>query len=241
MKKRINPFYILYEILFFFPLFLISTIITAITTIVMSAIFGDTKWGYYPARWWSKFTCAIALLRVEIIGEELLDQNQSYVFVANHQSVFDIFLIYGWLPNKFKWIMKKEIKKIPLVGKACEYAGHIFLDRTNKRAAARSIELAAKKLTNGVSVVIFPEGTRTHDGTIGKFRRGAFLLATDIKLPLVPITIKGAFEVLPRNTFLMHPGKITMVIHKPIATESYSHDNINELINKTHEIIKEEL
>ena len=108
MKKRINPFYILYEILVFFPLFLISTIITAITTIVMSAIFGDTKWGYYPARWWSKFTCAIALLRVEIIGEELLDQDQSYVFVANHQSVFDIFLIYGWLPNKFKWIMKPK-------------------------------------------------------------------------------------------------------------------------------------
>lgn len=241
MKKRLFPFYVLYEIFIFFPIFLIITIITAITTIIMSAIFGDVKWGYYPARWWSKITCSIAFIRIEVIGEELINEKQSYVFVANHQSIFDIFLIYGWLRSKFKWIMKKEIKKIPLVGKACEYAGHIFIDRTNNRAAARSIEAAAKRLKGGVSVVIFPEGTRTHDGLIGKFRRGAFLLASDLNLPLVPITIKGAFEALPRNTFLIHPGKITMVIHNPLNTESYNHDNINELINRTHEIIQNDL
>lgn len=241
MKKRLFPFYVLYEIFIFFPIFLIITIITAITTIIMSAIFGDVKWGYYPARWWSKITCSIAFIRIEVIGEELINEKQSYVFVANHQSIFDIFLIYGWLRSKFKWIMKKEIKKIPLVGKACEYAGHIFIDRTNNRAAARSIEAAAKRLKDGVSVVIFPEGTRTHDGLIGKFRRGAFLLASDLNLPLVPITIKGAFEALPRNTFLIHPGKITMVIHNPLNTESYNHDNINELINRTHEIIQNDL
>ena len=241
MKKRLFPFYVLYEIFIFFPIFLIITIITAITTIIMSAIFGDVKWGYYPARWWSKITCAIAFIRIEVIGEELINEKQSYVFVANHQSIFDIFLIYGWLRSEFKWIMKKEIKKIPLVGKACEYAGHIFIDRTNNRAAARSIEAAAKRLKGGVSVVIFPEGTRTYDGLIGKFRRGAFLLASDLNPPLVPITIKGAFEVLPRNTFLIHPGKISMVIHNPLNTESYNHDNINELINRTHEIIQNDL
>lgn len=241
MKKQLFPFYVLYEIFIFFPIFLIITIITAITTIIMSAIFGDVKWGYYPARWWSKITCTIALIPIEVVGYELINEKQSYVFVANHQSIFDIFLIYGWLRSKFKWIMKKEIKRIPLVGKACEYAGHIFIDRTNSRSAARSIEAAAKRLIGGVSVVIFPEGTRTHDGLIGKFRRGAFLLASDLNLPLVPITIKGAFEVLPRNTFLIHPGKITMVIHNPLNTESYNHDNINELIDKTHEIIQNDL
>lgn len=241
MKTRINPFYILYEIFIFFPLFLITTTITAITTIIMSAIFGDVKWGYYPARWWSKITCATALVRIEIVGEELLNEKQSYVFVANHQSIFDIFIIYGWLRSKFKWIMKKEIKKIPLVGKACEYAGHIFIDRTNNRSAVRSIEAAGRRLTGGVSVVIFPEGTRTHDGNIGKFRRGAFLLASDLNLPLVPITIKGAYETLPRDTAIIRPGKITMIIHKPIDTKPYNHDNIKELINDTHEIIKKDL
>lgn len=241
MKKRINPFYVLYEIFVFFPLFLITTTITAISTIIISAILGDVKGGYYPARWWSKITCLTALIRVEIIGEEHIDEKQSYVFIANHQSIFDIFLIYGWLRSKFKWVMKKEIKKIPLVGKACEYAGHIFIDRSNSRSAVRSIETAGKRLINGASIVIFPEGTRTNDGEIGKFRRGAFLLASDLNLPLVPITIKGAYEALPRNSAIIRPGKITMIIHQPIDTKSYNHDNIKNLINYTHEIIKKDL
>ena len=137
--------------------------------------------------------------------------------------------------------MKKEIKKIPLVGKACEYAGHIFIDRSNSRSAVRSIETAGKRLINGASIVIFPEGTRTNDGEIGKFRRGAFLLASDLNLPLVPITIKGAYEALPRNSAIIRPGKITMIIHQPIDTKSYNHDNIKNLINYTHEIIKKDL
>ncbi len=241
MKRRINPFFVLYELLIFFPIFLVITILTAITTITMSALLGDTKWGYYPGRWWSKITCAIALIKVEIVGNELIDNKQSYIFVANHQSIFDIFLVYGWLDKKFKWIMKNEVKKMPMIGKACAAAGHIFIDRTNARSALRSIEEAAKRLVGGMSVVIFPEGTRTHNGEIQRFRKGAFQLASNLDLPIVPVTIKGAFEALPRDSYIIRPGKISMTFHAPIDTQNYNHDNIHELIDRTHEIIKQDL
>ncbi len=241
MKRRINPFFVLYELFIFFPIFFIITALTAITTITMSALFGDTKWGYYPGRWWAKITCAIALVKVKIVGNELIDNTQSYIFVANHQSTFDIFLIYGWLDNKFKWIMKNEVAKMPMIGRACKAAGHIFIDRTNARAALRSIEAAAKRLVDGMSVVIFPEGTRTRNGEIQRFRKGAFQLASNLDLPIVPVTIKGAYEALPRDSYIIRPGKISMIFHEPIDTQNYNHDNIHELIQQTHEIIKQDL
>ncbi len=137
--------------------------------------------------------------------------------------------------------MKQEIRKIPLVGKACEAAGHIFIDRSNALKAKHSIEKAEERLRNGSSVVIFPEGSRTRTGIIGKFKRGAFSIAADLHLPVVPITIRGAFDALPPHSLYMKPGCIEMIIHKPIDTTNLTHDNLNEFIAQTHDIIAHEL
>lgn len=231
-------FIYLYSIVVVLPLAIVATAITSITTTVMSTLFGDSKWGYLPPRLWSRFMCAIALVNVKVTGRENIVPNQSYIFVANHQSIYDIFLIYGFLEYPFKWIMKKEIQKIPLVGKACEAAGHIFINRTNPKAAAKSIELAAKKLTNGNSVVIFPEGTRSKDGEVGKFKRGAFMLATDLDLDVVPLTIKGAFEVMPPNSFVVFPGTIELSIHKPMHTDELTHQTLNPFVEQVREVVK---
>ena len=190
---------------------------------------------------WSRVICGLGLVRVRIVGEENYDPKQSYIFIANHQSILDIFLIYGWLDSRFKWIMKQEIRKIPLVGKACEAAGHIFIDRSNALKAKHSIEKAEERLRNGSSVVIFPEGSRTRTGIIGKFKRGAFSIAADLHLPVVPITIRGAFDALPPRSVYIKPGKMEMVIHKPIDTTHLTHDNLNEFIAQTHDIIAHEL
>ena len=241
MKRRINPFVVIYLLIVFLPLAIIATALTAIITIIMSTLFGDHKWGYYPAMVWSRVICALGLVRVRIVGQENYDPKQSYIFIANHQSILDIFLIYGWLDSRFKWIMKQEIRKIPLVGKACEAAGHIFIDRSNAIKAKHSIEKAEERLRNGSSVVIFPEGSRTRTGVIGKFKRGAFSIAADLHLPVVPITIRGAFDALPPHSLYMKPGCIEMIIHKPIDTTNLTHDNLNEFIAQTHDIIAHEL
>lgn len=242
MKKWIFlPFLAIYELVIFLPIFVVITVVAATTTGIFSTIFGDRIWGYYPGRIWSKLCCIFALVKVEVEGWENLERGKSYVFVANHQSVFDVFLIYGYLNHNFKWVMKKEIERVPLVGFACRAAGHIFIDRSNAMSAHRSIEQASRRLSGGVSVVMFPEGSRTRNGKIGRFRRGAFLLANDLKLPVVPITISGAFEVLPRTRTMFFPGKIKMTIHAPISSAEFSHENIQDLISLSYEKIESAL
>jgi 1-acyl-sn-glycerol-3-phosphate acyltransferase len=112
--------------------------------------------------------------------------------------------------------MKKEIRKVPFVGTACKVAGHIFVDRSNPRAALQSMEYIKAELVDGISTVIFPEGTRTKTGETNKFKRGAFKIATEMNLPIVPVSISGAFDVFPTTRKYPIPGKLKMVIHKPI-------------------------
>ena len=128
--------------------------------------------------------------------------------------------------------MKKELRKLPLVGAACEAAGHIFIDRSSPMSAKKSNDDASRKLVNGSSVVIFPEGTRSKDGKLGKFKRGAFTLASEIKLPIVPLTIKGTFKAMPIWSYNIHPARLTLVIHKPIPYVSEFDENQPLLIEK---------
>lgn len=228
--------YLIYQWLVAMPILIVVTALTAIFTILFSP-FPNTKVAYFPARAWSRIICLLTFVRVEVSGLENIDRKQSYIFVCNHQSIFDVFVVYGWLPVFFKWVMKAELRKIPLVGKACEQIGHIFMNRKNPKAMQRSLQLAEKQLKNGVSVVVFPEGTRTYDGSVGRFKRGAFLLSTDLKLPVIPITLIGAFERLPRNTCNVHPGKIKAIIHAPIDVNPYLPDKQTDLADACRQIV----
>ena len=241
MKRRINPLWVCYLLFIFLPIAVVLTILTALTTMIMSPLFGDSKWGFYPGKWWSRAICFLSFIRVRVIGREHYQVNKSYIFVANHQSIFDIWLIYGWINTPFKWIMKKEIRKIPLVGKACDAAGHIFADRSNSIRAKRSIEEAEERLRKGASVVIFPEGTRTKTGGLARFKKGAFMIAADLHLPVVPITIKGAYEALPYNSAYIKPGVIEMIVHEPIDTTHLTYENLPEFMQRVHDIIEQDL
>jgi 1-acyl-sn-glycerol-3-phosphate acyltransferase len=232
MKRKINPVLFVYQWLIFIPLFAVATILTALFTILFAALFRDKEITYLPARIWSRIACYGMFITVHVEGVENISKEESYIFAANHQSMYDIFLIYGWLDSRFKWIMKKEIRKIPFVGAACEAAGHIFIDRTSPMAAKKSIDDASRKLVNGSSMVIFPEGTRSKDGRLGKFKRGAFTLASEIKLPIVPLTIKGTFKAMPIWSYNIHPTRLTLVIHKPIPYVSEFDENQQLLIEK---------
>ena len=155
-------------------------------------------------------------VRVKVVGRENIDKNTSYIFVANHQGAFDIFSIYGYLNHNFKWLMKKSLEKLFMVGPACRRAHHIFVDDSNITAIKHTIEEAEDTLKDGMSLVIFPEGSRTWDGKMIPFKRGAFMLAGEFKLPVVPITIDGSFKAMPRFSYNVSPCRITMSIHKPI-------------------------
>jgi len=227
---------IVYQVLIWSPLILVATLITAITTIIGCICGGERFFSYYPGALWARLFCIFTLCPVKVIGKEKLDKKQSYIFVSNHQGAYDIFLIYGYIGQPVKWVMKQSLKKIPLVGSACEAAGFIFVDNSSPQAAAKTINLAKEKLINGASIAIFPEGSRTYTGKMGVFKKGAYYMALDLKLPIVPITINGSYEVMPIGSHLINPHKMEMIIHDPIYLENVNTENIREVAVKTREI-----
>ena len=177
---------------------------------------------------------------IKISGRENVDPKQSYVFVANHQSFLDVFAVYGWLPNNFKWLMKKELRKIPFVGTACAVAGHIFVDRSNPRAAMESLTYIKAQLHDGISTVIFPEGTRTKTGEMGRFKAGAFKIAMDMGLPVVPITLNGFYKSMPPGQFFANlDSHVSLHIGKPIDISQFT--DINEAMSAVREKVAEGL
>ena len=211
-----KAFYRVYQWVIAAPIFIIATFITAIITLVGCAIGKSQFWGYWPAHYWSRFCCAIALVRVKVEGRENIDAKTSYVFTANHQGAFDIWSVYGYLNHNFIFMMKKELESIFMVGWACRKAGHVYVDDQNISNIRHTIAEAEQKLKGGRSMVIFPEGSRSWDGKMIPFKRGAFMLAAEFKLPVVPITIDGSFKAMPRFTYNICPTTITLTIHPPI-------------------------
>lgn len=246
MRYKINPILqllaVIYHITIFFPLGIITTIILCIITIIILPFAGNAHWGNYPAILWARILCTLSLVHIKVQGQENINPEASYIFVANHQSLYDMPLVYGWLKNDFKWIIKKEFKKMPIMGKTCELMGHIFIDRSNPMRAKHSLDLAKQKLKQGnSSIFLFPEGTRTRNGQIGRFKRGAFTIARDLHLPIVPITINGAFNALPKGLNYITPGSIEMIIHSPIDTTNLNDENLNEMIDQIKNIVESAL
>lgn len=233
--------YILYQIFIALPILLVLTLITALITILGSWLGNAHFWGYYPGKVWSQLFCYVLLLPVRVIGHPEVQRGTSYVYVANHQGSFDIFLIYGFLGRNFKWMMKKGLRKIPFVGKACEAAGHIFVDKSGPSKIKATIEHAHHVLQDGTSLVVFPEGARTFTGHMGYFKRGAFQLADELQLPVVPLTIIGSFNVLPRTGGFVRWHPLTLVVHKPIYPQTKGPENIKALMEESYREIEQAL
>ena len=243
-----NLLLLVYQVFIWIPIFVATTILAAVITSIGCLCGGEKVFSYYPGMIWSRLTCIISLCPVKVKGRELIDKNKSYVFIANHQSAFDIFLVYGYLGQPIKWVMKQSLRKLFAVGYACEAAGFIFVDSSSPQAAAKTINQAKEQLKNGASVFLFPEGSRTPDGKLSNFKKGAYQMAMDLSLPVVPVTINGSFIVMPKNTFRITPYPMEMIIHEPVEAEKYKADNLREaatnmrtLVDETRAIIAEDL
>lgn len=217
MKIVLLILYRIYQFLVMIPMIVVLTILTGFVTVAGSLLGGGRFWGYWPAKIWSKLCCWLTFVRVRVRGRENIDPATSYVFVANHQGAYDIFTIYGFLNHNFKWMMKIGLRKFPVIGVSCAAAGQIFVDNSSPSAIRNTMAKAEKTLKNGMSVVVFPEGSRTRTGKMHAFHKGAYQLAMEFRLPVVPVTIDGAFDVLPRGSWLPRWGTINMTIHAPIA------------------------
>jgi 1-acyl-sn-glycerol-3-phosphate acyltransferase len=210
-----------YKLLVFLPIVILSTNVLGML-IVAAVSLGFTRLGGKLPVLWARINALAAPSKVRVSGHEQVVPGQSYVVVANHQSHFDILAIYGWLGIDIRWVMKMELRKVPVLGLACEKLGHVYIDRSNSHRAQASIDAAKSQLKNGTSIFFFPEGTRSLDGRLLPFKKGAFKLAKELNLPILPVTIRGSHDILPAKTLNLFPGAMDIIMHPPILLDSDS-------------------
>ena len=195
---------------------------------------------------WTNVILWGAGVKISVKGMENINQSESYIYIANHQSLFDILAVIKVLPPPARFIAKKELFSIPVFGWALSAVGMIKIDRSNREKAIISMNRALKTIKGGVSVIIFPEGTRSKDGLIHAFKKGGFVIAIKGKIPVVPVTIYGTRTILRKHSLKLTPGYIDIIIDKPITTEDYSYqirdtlvDDVREIICKTFDQLKD--
>lgn len=233
--------YYIYQICIALPILLVLTILTAVVTIVGSLLGGAHMWGYYPGKIWSQLICLFLLIPVKVHGREKLHERTSYIFVPNHQGSFDIFLIYGFLGRNFKWMMKKKPSQNSFRRKSMRKRRTYLCRSLGTEKVLETIRQAKDSLKDGVSLVVFPEGARSFTGHMGYFKKGAFQLADDLQLAVVPVTIDGSFEILPRTGKWIHRHRMILTIHDPIPPKGQGADNMKATMAEAYTAVESAL
>ncbi|MCX8056774.1 MAG: 1-acyl-sn-glycerol-3-phosphate acyltransferase [Ignavibacteria bacterium] len=219
-------------------LIVILTLILATLAIIASIIDRSGRIYNVLGKIWAKILLWIAGVRVKVIGLDNINPKENYVYVANHISGFDIPVVMASLPGQLRIVFKKELTKIPVFGWQLKIGPYILIDRENPTKAMESLEKAKKKIEKGVSVLLFAEGTRSLDGNIQPFKRGAFTLATRSGKKIVPLTIKGTYEILPKKKLRIRPGEVKLFIDPPIEHDGSTDKKSElELMEKVRNII----
>jgi 1-acyl-sn-glycerol-3-phosphate acyltransferase len=190
------------------------------------------------ARTWSLWVLRIGGVTAHLEGEENALAGKPRIYVINHQSWFDVWALAAMLPGHHRFVAKKELARIPIFGRAWRVAGHISVDRSDRGAAVRSLDDAGRLIrSDGSGVIIFPEGTRSPDGRLQSFKKGAFMLALHTGVDIVPVAIIGTRNVLPKGSFQVTPGTITIRIGTPIPTADYTTETRDLLMQRTRDAI----
>ena len=214
-------------------LFLVPfTVFCSLCAVTAGLFDGSGRSGHACARFWSLWCLRVARIRLVVAGLDRVPAEGPVIYMGNHQGNFDIHALSIAIPRLFSWVAKEELFRVPLFGRAMRRAGYIALDRSDGRKALRSMRLAAERIAAGASVVIFPEGTRTVDGSLLPFKRGAFLLAAKAGVPIVPFTINGSREINPRNRLELKPGTISVSFAQPILTAEVPEGDLMERVRE---------
>ena len=215
-----------------------ATMVLSLATVLCGLFDAHGKRVYRMHQFWTWLIVKFSGIALSVDGLDRLDPRRQYLFVVNHQSNFDIPVLVQALPQfQLRWIAKKELLWIPFFGWAMWAAKHITVNRADSLDALKSLKLAKQRIAAGISVVVFPEGTRSTDGTLLPFKRGGFLLALKSRIPIVPVTINGTGKLLARGEWRVQPGAINVTIGAPIAPEEFRPGGLRALSAQVREII----
>ena len=225
-----------YKWIIVIPAMVLNTLFMGLICIVVGAVFTPDKADALAVTW-ARIFCAIVPIRVKIQGRQNYNPLSSYVMVANHKSMVDIPVLQGFTGLTIKWVMKMELKKIPVFGPACSFLGCIYVDRSNGQVALESLGAAKNKLSDKASILFFAEGTRSRKQGLLPFKKGAFIFARASGLPVLPITIKNSEQILPSDTLNLMPGTVVLIIHRPVHIPNCSKAKLDGKIDQIHQTI----
>lgn len=216
----------------------IILVIAVLPLFLVCLLFGWREPILVYGRWAMKVSRFVLGIKVEVSGLSNMDPRRPYIFMSNHLSFLDGPLLFMVIPRSVRVILKKSIFRLPVVGFGMKFIRFVPVDRKRVRNGVRSIEQAARLVRQkGYSFLIFPEGTRSRDGRLQSFRRGGFFLALATDAPIVPVTIRGSYELMPKGSFFVRRGKVDVVFHEPVPVDGYDHESMPELMARVREAI----
>jgi 1-acyl-sn-glycerol-3-phosphate acyltransferase len=213
----------------------VYTIVMGTISLLSTLVDPSGNAGHSCARAWSRLILWTTGVKVRIEGVERLDPTRSYVFAANHQSIYDIPIVFASLPFQLRIIAKESLGRIPFMGWHLRRTGHVLVDRA--KAGAGTVKRMARLVAKGHSLIVFPEGTRSTDGAVAPFKGGSFVIALDAGLPIVPITIVGSRAVMLKGALMVRPGTVALVVHDPIETTGVSRKEVREFAAAVRDVV----
>lgn len=206
--------------------------------VTLAAITSSTgNLAFTLSKLWARFMLRVTGVKVVIRNREKIRPGVSYIIISNHQSYYDILALVTTLGIQYRWIIKKELRKVPLFGYALYVSRNVFIDRSDSRKAIESIRTGLDRLAPGTGVMVFAEGTRSPDGTIREFKKGGFVMAIDNGYPILPVTVNGSRKVLPKKSLVFRPGLIEVIVADPIETTGLTREDLPSLMERTRNAI----
>ena len=234
--QLIPPYHWWRTVFFLIPAIGVYTVLLGTLSVVSSFFDSSGEFGHRCARTWARLILWTTGVRVTTRGIERLDPKQSYVLASNHQSIYDIPIAFASLPLQLRIIAKASLGRFPFLGWHLQRTGHLLVDRQNPGAGV--LKKMAKLIGGSRSLIVFPEGTRSTDGVVGRFKGGMFLLAIEAGLPVVPVSIAGSRFVMLKGRLMTCPGDVTMTVHDPIATEGVTREQAREFAERVRAIVR---
>jgi 1-acyl-sn-glycerol-3-phosphate acyltransferase len=222
-------------VFYLIPLVTIYTIVMGTLSLVSTLIDRTGKLAHQCARTWARLILRTTGVDVTVNGLERLEADRSYVFAANHQSIYDIPILFSSIPFQLRIVAKQSLGRIPFLGWHLHRAGHLLVDRRNPGPGI--VEKMARLISASSSLIVFPEGTRSIDGQVARFKKGSFVVAIDAGLPVVPVSIAGSRHVMKKGRLMVAPGKIDLTIHEPVPTNGVPRNDVIPFAERVRGIV----
>lgn len=231
------PFHWWRTVFWLIPMISVYTVVLG--TLSLASVLVDRRGhvAHRCARVWSWLILATTGVRVQANLDDGVMRDQPYVFVSNHQSIYDIPILFATLPFQLRIIAKASLTRFPVLGWHLRYSGHLLVDRSH--AGSATLRRVADLMRRSASLIVFPEGTRSGDGRVRRFKRGLFLLAIEAGLPVVPVAVVGSRHVMSKGRLMTCPGDVALVMHTPLPTEGLARGDARALADRTHAVISE--